>query len=282
MILTEIFKALQAWRAQRVVAKTTLANIISNYPASSQVVGAIALATDVGPLPGTWFHVTSEGLWRVINNGVAMYSSVQQYVNIGGSGATYSQSGTTVTVTWTAHTMTAEQNGARVYLTQSTGTFVTEWCSNFTYVDANTFTCTSATSRTTSGNLGTNTAETFIPWTFTMPAGLIKSLDLLGISWFNRAKVSANNKTVKPYYSGNQITAAAGISITNSGLWTGGNSTTMSFISDSTYILSLISSTAATDSTRSFTLSSTLANAGDWHSVMVYGIPYQPRYGSMP
>lgn len=79
---------------------------------------------------------------------------------VGGSGATYSQTGTTVTVTWTAHGMTASLNGASVNLTQSTGALLTGWFSNFSYVDANTFTCVSAVSQSTSGNLGSNTAKT--------------------------------------------------------------------------------------------------------------------------
>ena len=79
---------------------------------------------------------------------------------IGGSGATYSQTATTVTVTWASHGMTAALNGASVHLTQSTGSLLTGWFTNFTYVDANSFTCTSGVSQSTSGNLGTNTAKT--------------------------------------------------------------------------------------------------------------------------
>jgi len=73
--------------------------------------------------------------------------------------ATYSQTLTTVTVTQTGHLMSARLNGANVYLTVSTGNLTNGWYTNFTYVDANTFTCTSTVSQSTSGNLAANTAQ---------------------------------------------------------------------------------------------------------------------------
>lgn len=94
-------------------------------------------------------------------------------IMLGGSGATYSQTGTTVTVTLTAHGfLAATDNGASIYLTQSTGALLSGMFTNFTYVDANTFTCTSTVSQSTSGNLGTQTGEITID-TFTIPGGLL-------------------------------------------------------------------------------------------------------------
>lgn len=80
----------------------------------------------------------------------------------GGASATYTQTGTTITVTKTAHGLTNVLNGAQVHLTQGTGALLTGWFDGFAYVDANTFTCTSPISQTTSGNLGSNTTETTV------------------------------------------------------------------------------------------------------------------------
>ena len=61
---------------------------------------------------------------------------------------TYSQSGTTITVTSAAHGLT---NGYRVFFDATSGTS-RDGCYNITYVDVDTFTITSAVSATTSGN----------------------------------------------------------------------------------------------------------------------------------
>lgn len=264
--------------AQEVIAKTTFSDLQTNYPAASYDIGDMALVTDVGSSPGTWFHVSDEYIWRPTCPAIPMYHSTQQYINFGGTSATYTQSGNIITVTQTAHGMTTEQNGGLIYLTQSTGTFVSEWCSGFTYINANSFSCTSMVSRTTSGNLGTNTSETFIPWSFTMPVGLIKKYDILGISFLLRVKPSANLKTLKPYYSGFLTTAAAGLTQTTGTTWLGANPVVFNFNSDNTFVITGLTTTAVTDTNRTFTVSSTLANASDWQMIIVNGIPYQPRY----
>ncbi|WP_407507394.1 hypothetical protein [Acinetobacter baumannii] len=66
---------------------------------------------------------------------------------------TYSQSGTTVTVTMTAHGMSVGQN---VNLSITSGTALSGSYSVATVIDANTFTYTSSTSLTTSGNVTRN------------------------------------------------------------------------------------------------------------------------------
>ncbi len=196
------------------IARDTFANIVANYAASS-FSGKQAFATDMG-LRGC--PVYSNGTtWRRLFS-IADYAGVQKALFIGGSGATYSQTGTTVTVTWTAHGLTAyEFNGAWAYLVQSTGALLTGWFTNFTYVDANTFTVTSIVSQSTSGNLGTNTSETDLPIGFTFPSttGAVEVNDLLSFSGLIRNKNSGNAKTMKLYIGANLVATSAQTTSTN-------------------------------------------------------------------
>lgn len=75
-----------------------------------------------------------------------------------GGSATYTRAAKVVTVTQTGHGFTAaHHNGATIYLTQNAGDLVTGWFDEFTYVDANTFTCVDrgVGGTVTSNNLGT-------------------------------------------------------------------------------------------------------------------------------
>jgi len=186
------------------IARDTYANIVANYEASS-FSGKQAFATDMG-VRGC--PVYSNGTnWRRLFS-TADYAGVQKALFIGGSGATYSQTGTTVTVTWTAHGFSAyEFNGAWAYLVQSTGDLLTGWFTNFVYVNANTFTVTSTVSQSTSGNLGTNTAETDLPIGYTFPSteGSVEANDLISFSALIRNKNSGNAKTLKLYIGTNLI-----------------------------------------------------------------------------
>lgn len=124
---------------------------------------------------------------------------------VGLSGATYSQTGTAVTVTWTSHGMTSALNGSDVYLVQSTGSLTTGWFTNFTYVDANSFTCTSSVSQSTSGNLGTNTSETTIS-SYTMAAdrlGINGTARVLGST--NCSTAGGNTKRISLYLSSTEL-----------------------------------------------------------------------------
>lgn len=70
---------------------------------------------------------------------------------------TYSQSGTTITVTFANHGL---KNGYSVQLTFTSGT-ATDMTGTVTYVDANTFTVTAASSATTSGNVTITVGSTY-------------------------------------------------------------------------------------------------------------------------
>lgn len=137
------------------------------------------------------FRLAASGLLRIM---------------LGGSGATYSQTGTTVTVTLTAHGfLAATDNGASIYLTQNTGALVSGWFTNLTYVDANTFTCTSTVSQSTSGNLGTQTTEITVD-AFTIPGNLLGPAGELNGWVMTQANASnANAKRVRLRLNGTAV-----------------------------------------------------------------------------
>ena len=90
-----------------------------------------------------------------VSGGAPMYAC-RAWVNFNGNqlNGTYSQAGTTVTVTMTAHGMSVGQN---VNLTITSGTAVSGSYTVETVANANTFTYTAGTNLTTSGNVTRNT-----------------------------------------------------------------------------------------------------------------------------
>lgn len=123
---------------------------------------------------------------------------------ITGNAATYSQTGTTVTVTSTGHNIPATiYNGRSVYLVIGSGLAVTGWFTNFQRVDANSFTCVSTVSQSTSGAVNTNLAETTITdLTVTLPGGSLGLNGVLRDSFKAVVFNSANNKTISKKYGG--------------------------------------------------------------------------------
>ena len=122
------------------------------------------------------------------------------------SGVTYSQSGYTMTVTATAHKFTNLQNGAAIYLTISGGTASSGWYSNFTYIDANTFSCTAIASiSSTSGNIINYTGTKVLPYGQLTPGSNFTSLN----SWQSLSGTPAapnwfylSNGIYYPYFRG--------------------------------------------------------------------------------
>lgn len=136
-----------------------------------------------------------------------IHRSGKKRILMGGSGSpTYSQTGFTITVTRTGHGYTAaNNNGSDIYLTVSTGSLVSGWFSNFTYVDANTFTCTSTISQSISGNLGVQTGEITFD-TITIKAKLMgPNGHLLGKFLVNAFANNANAKTFRVRMNGTVI-----------------------------------------------------------------------------
>lgn len=249
--------------------------------ASSAYEGCTFRASDIG-VSGTDF-IVKNGVLRVKNYSanalqihVPDFTTVNMWINFGGSGATYSQTGTTITVTKAAHGLESQFNGASVYIAISTGLAVSGTFTNFTYVDANTFTVTSTVSQSTSGNCASNTAKTYMPWSYTYPTGLIKKGDLLQCSsaW-RRCSNSANNKTITFEFGGNAFGSSA--RTTAGANWLVEASNSAQFVTDSTYITSAVTASPATDSTSTLLVASTLANATDWDLILSPSAVYTPR-----
>lgn len=259
------------------VAVDTWANIQATYPASNYSTLVRAFASDLGAAPGT-IVVKQGNIWRpqyafVLFSGAA----TPGYINFGGSGATYTQTGTTVTVTQASHGLTADRNGCQIYLTQNTGALVSGWFTGFTYVDANTFTCTSTVSQTTSGNLGTSTGELSLPWSYAVPSGLAMAADAVALSFTHLAKSSANNKTTKSYFNALAITAA-GNTLTTGAAYTAASPSAQTFQSATTFTTSGLSTTPQSAGNLTYTITSTLANAADWHVIYPLVVAFTPRY----
>ena len=129
--------------------------------------------------------------------------------------ATYSQTGTTITVTSAGHGIPATTyNGVSVYLSISSGLATAGWFTNFQYVDANSFTCESTVSQATSGAVNTNIAETTITdLTVTIPGGVMGINGQLEDITLISCTGSANNKRIKTLLGGqvfkNSITVGA-------------------------------------------------------------------------
>ena len=119
--------------------------------------------------------------------------------------ASYSQSGTTITVTSTGHNIPSSTaiNGKDVYLTPgvaATGaTLPTGIYTNFQYVDANTFTCQSTVSQIGTGSAMTTQIATPITLpqiNITVPAGVMGLNGYLDIYSFQQCNASAGAKRI--------------------------------------------------------------------------------------
>lgn len=159
--------------------------------------GRTIFISDIG-VNGSWWY--SDGTQWIPEQPIVLVQESGGWLVpalITGDAATYSQSGTTVTVTSTGHNMTNVLNGHSVYLDISTGTAAAGWYTNFTYSSANAFTCTSATSLTTSGAVLTRTAATTVtPISYTIPAGILGPTGVIEITTLSSVFDSINDKTL--------------------------------------------------------------------------------------
>ncbi len=256
------------------------ANCVSGYNMTTYD-GCTFRCTDIG-VTGTNFIATG-GLLRAANySGSAVYlynptfDMSSKWILFGGSGGTYSQTGTTITVTKASHGLVSGFNGASVHLSISTGLAITGTFSNFTYVDANTFAVTSSVSQSTSGNLASNTAKTYMPWTYTAPAGLIKAGDQLFLTMlWRRCSNSANNKTLSFEYSGvlmgSLFRTTAGVN------WLFEGPTAAYYVGDSTFLGGTATPTPYTDTTSTYAITGQLSNGADWDLYSPPAIYYVPR-----
>lgn len=246
------------------VVQTTWADLIANYPSTNYAVGSQAFVTDIGA-NGTVF-VASAARWEHTSQATFnIYPSTtpKRYLLIGGSGGTYSQTGTTITVTWAAHGITADQNTAGVHLTISTGAALTGWFTNFTYVNANTFTVTSTVSQSTSGNLGTNTSETFIPHSPTIPTSMLGYFgDIISLSNICLSSATVWTKTWRGYLNGSVLTGTA--TQTTSGQYTLQSPATIIMQSSTVFSQTGSGNISVARGNDTVTFSMQVANATDW------------------
>lgn len=220
----------------------------------------------------------AQTLWRPVPH-VLEFGSSDMYLGFGGSTYTWSRAASgVITITAAAHTLTADYNGATVHLTQgvlSTGTpnITTGWnFTNFTYVDANTFTVQSTDLSAGTGTLGSNTAETFFPTLQTLPAGLMQRGDAVAAVNFGMArfKNNANNKTILDYYG--SVLAGSTVVTTNTS-WQSVSSTVIVQDSTTTYrATSRASVSTMLDTT--FKRSFTLAVGTDWYLQSPYRMQF--------
>lgn len=176
-----------------------------NKPASASFVGQ-AIISDVGINGSLWY---SNGSVWVRESLITLYNT---YLGIifpslaAANAATYSQSGATVTVNCAGHNIPATvHNGKSVYLTPgapSTGAQLpTGLYTNFTYVDANTFTCTASASQTGTGPLNTQTsAITVTGFSVTVLGGLLGLNGFVDVYNFSMCNASAGTKRISFLY----------------------------------------------------------------------------------
>lgn len=265
---------------QVLLARDTAANINANYDPTTYN-GCVAVATDLGN-PGIGVElIAANGAWRVKSPGIVNFATAKLvpsnwYINCNPSGATYSQSGTTLTLTWTSHGIPNNLNGANIYLAPSSGTATSGWYSNIAVVDANTITCTASASRSTSGNIGSNSVETYLPTLITFPSFLIRAGVVVNFSGFHWAKTGASTKSAKLYafgsYSGTANLTTSG-QITAIGIQGYGQG--LRFSTDTNFYFNSLTSImnyTVTDMTLKF--SSTCATANDWHAICTEWITY--------
>lgn len=200
--------------------------------------------------------------------------STQKVIH-GLASATYSQTGTAVTVTCASHGMTALLNGSQIYLVQSTGALLSGWFTALTYIDANSFSCTSSVSQSTSGNLGTNTAETTM-WSTTLDAGRLQLDSRVRTEFLFQSNATANNKTISAklgayVYFTNTVSSAAitghaqSCGFANMGSLSKQGNLTINYTSGfgGTTLLPAVG-TIDTSASQTLTITMQLANTGDF------------------
>lgn len=205
------------------------------------------------------------------------------YILFGGGSLTWSRDANGL-ITWTktGHGLTSEFNGATCHMTQgtlSTGStnITTGWgFTNFTYVDANTFTTQSTVLEAGTGSAGSNTSKTYLPWTYTYPTSLIQAGDIVGIgAIWRRCSNSANNKTATVEYSG--VAALASSRTTAAANWVMEVPTLLTYTASNKFLGSLLFTSQQTDTTSTWALASTLANSADWDLLLPISVSYAPR-----
>lgn len=248
----------------------TLAAITAALPPASTTQYTQALCTDFTNLPYNVRVVNST--WQPVDAYINIFGIGTKGIVIGGNGGSWARDiAGLVTVTWAAHGLPAtEFNGGIAYLTQgtlSTGTtnITSGWgFTNFTYVDANTFTVQTNVLEVATGNLGTNTAETDLPTLCTIPDDYWYPYALTACQVFVRGKSSGSNKTGK-LYLGDFLLASANYTATagvNS--WASLSAGSVNILSNTTLVAASNTAFTTTYTGRGIKASGTCASSSDW------------------
>jgi hypothetical protein len=167
--------------------------------------------TDVGVNGSTWY---SDGTQWVHESPIIYQQAAKGWLVpslAAANAATYSQTGTTITVTSVGHNIPATaHDGKDVYLAIASGDAAAGWYSNFTRTGVDTFTRESSVSQSASGIVNTNTAETIVtPVTKTVLGGLMGANGSLMGSAHVAQPTSANFKRVRWKFDGSTVLEAA-------------------------------------------------------------------------
>lgn len=192
----------------------------ANRPSAISNPNARFICSNLGDSGVELYSGVSGDKWRHPSNSFITLKSVSNGWLVpalaAANAATYAQTGTTVTVTSTAHTLTSSQNGKKVYLDIGSGAATDGWYDNFTYVDANSFICTSSVSQSTSGTVNTNTSEiTVSDLAHTVLGGFLAENGRLKIQIDGTNNSSGGAKTTKITIDGNVFTATPSTNICN-------------------------------------------------------------------
>lgn len=120
-------------------------------------------------------------------------------ITTGAAGATgtYSQTGFTVTTAALTHGLSSAHNGYSIYLNCTTGTGGAGLFTNFQYISATAFTCTSTTNQTTSGNCALAATATNISMeSIIIPGGSIGNHGSIRALAFWSVSNTGNTKTL--------------------------------------------------------------------------------------
>jgi hypothetical protein len=228
----EFYNCLSSYRlTNSVSANRKLLNC--NNVLSSGPTGSRPLHVDISP--GFIYYDTSLSL-PVWSDGVSIWSPLISALSVfnkndtgyivpslaAANASTYSQTGTTITVTNgggtpVAHNIASGVGGVgyKIYLVFGSGAAVTGWYDNFTYVDANTFTCTSATSQSTSGIVNTNTSKVVVtPLLKTIPANTLGTTGKVRFAWNYSCNNSAGTKIMAIELAGTNVSSQSVTTVT--------------------------------------------------------------------
>jgi hypothetical protein len=178
-------------------------------PADAQ--GSQILITDIGEYGAVY---TSNGIEWAHSGEIEIIQKAKGWLCpslAAANAASYAQSGNVITVTSTGHNIPdVVYNSKDVYLNMgaaATGATISAgWFSNFQYVSADSFTCTSTLSQTSTGTVNTNTAETVVgDLSATILGGLLDLNGKLSFSFLSSNNNSVNNKTVRFKFGTNPI-----------------------------------------------------------------------------